>query len=136
MFTKKIILHTIVPLFIGFCVYLFFHKPNLLIHFYANKYFAFSNYYAAIKNNWFAIFMLNHVPDILWAYSFGIFLITILGFIQNKYSKAAFILVLVSFTEIMQIFYPKNFTFDLVDLFLIIITQLFIFFFYESKQKF
>ncbi len=133
MQSKKILLHTILPLLLGFCIYLFFHKPNLLLHVYCNKYLSIPNYYVLIKNNWLAVLLLNHLPDILWAYSFGIFLSISFQFVENKYLKAALILLIVSFTEVVQIFYPKSFTFDWLDLVLIAITQLFIFYKFESK---
>lgn len=133
MTSKKILLHTMLPLLLGFCIYLFFHKPNLAIHHYLYRYCSIPNYYAAIKNNWLANFILNHAADVLWAYSFGIFLIISFQSIKNKYLKAAFILLIVSFTEIVQVFYPKIFTFDWLDLLFIVITQLIVFYKYESK---
>jgi hypothetical protein len=133
---RKILLHTLLPLLIGLCIYLFLHKPNLIIHYYANKLVQFPNYYESTKNIALIKLVVNHIPDMLWACSLGIFLLYTIWFISNKYLKAAFILILLSLTEIVQVFYPKTFTFDWVDLGLIIITQLFIFFWYESKQKY
>jgi hypothetical protein len=136
MVSKKLLLHTILPLVLGFAIYLFFHKPNLLIHYYGSKYCSIPNFYENIKHIWLAIFLLNHLPDVLWAYSFGVFLVTTLYFVPNKYLKAALILFIVSITEVVQVFYPKHFTFDWLDLFFILITQLFVFYYYGSKQKY
>lgn len=132
---KNILLPIIAPLGIGFVIYLFLHKPNLLIHFYSYKIFPFANYYAIVKNNFWGCFLIYHLPDMLWAYSLGVFLIYFLSFINNKFVKAAIVLVIGSFTEIVQLFFPNSFTFDWLDLLYILITLTFLINNYEIKKK-
>lgn len=106
------------PLLIGAAIYLFFHKPNLLLHIWVYKYFQLPNYYAYLQKSALAIFLLNHLPDCLWALSLSWFLVLFIANSIGFKTKAALIVFLVSFTEIVQVFFPKQFTFDWVDLFL------------------
>ena len=133
-FTRRNLFHIVIPLLLGFLIYVFFHKPNLALHFYLNKLTALPNYYHSIKGNAFYVFLINHLPDALWIYSLGIFLLISFDFIKNTYLKAAFIVIIGSSTEIVQVFSSKAFTFDFVDLLINIIILLLICFRYENKK--
>lgn len=109
------------PLLIGLAVYLLFHKPDLALHKCASDYFQTPNYYLLINKSPVTIFFLNHFPDCLWAYSLTCFLILYISDALPLKTKAALIIIVVSFTEIIQIFFPKQFTFDWIDLLLSII---------------
>ncbi len=128
--------HCIAPLIIGFFIYLFFHKPNLIIHQIINKIVALPNYYLQVKGSKVLRFLINHIPDILWNYSLATFLLIFFSKKINKTYIGAIIVVVISLTEIIQVFLPKQFTFDLIDLSLAIITSIISIkiFFYEKKQ--
>jgi hypothetical protein len=123
------------PLLTGLAVYLFFHKPDLLLHQWLNNYCHFPSYYASVNKFPIAVFLLNHFPDCLWAYSLTSFLIL---FFPGSFSfklKAAFILALVSATEIIQVFFPKQFTFDWIDLFLTVAVSFFTLIFWPYEKE-
>jgi hypothetical protein len=132
---KRNLTHIIVPLVIGFILYLFFHKPNLLLNFYLQKCIAIPNYYDHIKENKILVFLLNHLPDALWIYALGVFLFVSLNFVNNNWLKAALILILGSLTEIVQLFLPQQFTFDWIDLLINIIILTLIFYKYENEKN-
>jgi hypothetical protein len=133
--SKRLLLHTALPLLVGFIIYLFFHKANLLLHHYAYKYFGFINYYENIKKYKSVIFIVNHLPDILWVYSLGIFLIHFIKLNNNKNFKAAIILIIGSLSEIIQLFFPQQFTFDWLDLLFTLIILILILYKYEVKKS-
>ncbi len=131
---KRNIVHIFIPLLLGFVVYLIFHKPNLQLHAYITKFIAIPNYYNYFKQYAFFIFLLNHLPDALWIYSLGIFLLLSFEWVKNDWLKAAFVIILGSLTEIIQLFLPNQFTFDWVDLLINIIILILICFRYEIKK--
>ena len=131
--TKKDFLHMVIPVLFGLLFYVFFHKPNLLLHAYIAKFIAVPNYYDYIKDNTFFIFLLHHLPDACWIYSLGIFLLFFFSFIKNKVLKAALIIVLGSFTEVVQVFF-NQFTFDWIDLIINVAILLLICVRYEIKK--
>jgi putative effector of murein hydrolase len=133
-FKKRNLAQMSIPLLVGFLLYLFFHKPNLLIHSFIAKCTTIPNYYDYFKENKVFIFLLNHLPDALWIYSFGLFLFVSFGFIKKSWLKAALIVLIGSLTEIVQLFYQKNFTFDWIDLFINLIILILICFRYEIKK--
>jgi hypothetical protein len=123
------------PLLIGLAVYLFFHKPNLLLHQWVSKYFTIPDYYSRVNKFPVAVFFINHFADCLWAYSITSFLMLL---ISNSFPfnlKAALIIVLVSATEIIQVFFPKQFTFDRIDLFLSIAVSFFTLIFWPYEKE-
>src|SRR5882762_8255532 len=113
---KRIVWHCVLPLLTGFVIYLFFHQPNLKLHQWFADHYSVPNFYSAIKGNSLAIFFLNHFPDALWDYSLTCFLMLYISNSIKKYSRATLIISLVSLTEIIQLFFPKQFTFDWTDL--------------------
>jgi hypothetical protein len=115
---KKLFFHIILPLLVGFFIYLFFHKPNLWIHYEAAKYAFNLNYYESIKRNSLAIFLLNHLPDALWMYSVGTFLCQYVEVFYNQKTQMFLLLFIAAGSEIVQIFFPEQFTFDWIDLFI------------------
>ena len=121
---KRIIWHCVFPLLAGFIIYLFFHQPNLQLHQWLAAHFSVPNFYSSIKNHSLVIFLLNHVPDALWDYSLTCFLLLCVSTSVKKYARAALIISVVSLTEIIQLFFPKQFTFDWTDLFIAIIISL------------
>jgi hypothetical protein len=131
---KRNLIHIIFPLLLGFLLYLFFHKPNLLLHAYITKLTPIPNYYGYIKAYPVFIFLLNHLPDALWIYSLGIFLFISLDFVENSWLKAALVIILGSLTEVMQLFLPNQFTFDWVDLLINVIILIQICYKYEIKK--
>ncbi len=133
-YSKKLF-QVITPLLVGFLIYLFFHKPNLILHSYLAEYIQIPNFFNSFNHNKIFIFLLNHIPDILWIYSLGNFLIFACAFIKNKWVKAAIIIAIGSITEIIQLLFPLNFTFDWLDLFFIIFTLSLICYNYEIKDN-
>jgi hypothetical protein len=134
-FKKRNFAHMVIPMAIGFFLYLFFHKPNLLMHFYLEKHIGLPNYYSCIKAYKLYLFLLNHLPDALWIYSLGVFLFVSLNFVNNNWLKAALILILGSITEIVQLFLPQQFTFDWIDLLINIIILTLICYKYENEKN-
>jgi hypothetical protein len=132
---KKNFLHMLIPLLVGFMLYLFFHKPNLLLHSYTARLIIIPNYYDSIIGGKFFIFLLNHLPDALWIYSLGIFLFLSFSFIKNIWLKAALIIILGSSTEVIQLFLSKQFTFDWIDLLINIVILTLISCKYEIKKN-
>jgi hypothetical protein len=139
MFRKKMLKslfwHCALPMLIGLAVYIFFHKPNLVIHQWIFNYCPIPNYYVLINKFSIAEFLLNHLPDCLWAYSLTYFLAL---FISNSFTrlvKAALIIIIVSFTEIIQLFFLNQFTFDWVDLFLSILISCFTLIFWSYEKE-
>jgi len=132
---KRIIWHCVFPLLLGFLIYLFFHKPNLQLHQWFADQFSFPNFYGSIKDQPLAIFLLNHVPDALWDYSLTCFLILYFSNSIKRNTRAALIIFLVSLTEIIQLFFPKQFTFDWTDLFLSILISLFTIRYFQYEKK-
>jgi hypothetical protein len=136
--TKKLKLvfwHCAFPMLLGLLLYAFFHKPDLLLHKWIYKYCQTPSFFSSINKSSITIFLLNHVPDLLWAYSLTF---SFLLFISNALPaivKAAFIIIVVSFTEIIQLFFPEQFTFDWVDLFLSIITVVVILIFWPHEKE-
>jgi hypothetical protein len=127
---KKIILHIFTPLFIGAIIYLFFHQPNLVLH----KYIHTVNFYANFKGNKIFIICLNHLPDILWAYSLSYFFFTFLTFKKSILKLITIVLVLL-FSECIQLFYPKIFTFDILDITLMVATSLIVYYKLCGNEK-
>jgi hypothetical protein len=105
--------HIFLPLVVGGSIYLFFHKPDLLLH----QYIKTPNYYHLFKENRLFQFCLNYVPDILWAYSLSHFLFLYL-LLNYRWKKLVIVIILVSFSECIQLYLPNIFTFDIYDLIL------------------
>jgi hypothetical protein len=122
----RLFVHCFIPLAIGFIIYLLFHEPNLMLHSWLYSLAPIPNFYTAIKGHPIIIFLLNHLPDILWNYSLTHFLLIFISNALPPFSKAAIIVFIVSLSEIIQVFYPKQFTFDWIDLALAIIITFFV----------
>ncbi len=115
---KKACFHCALPLLIGFTTYLFLNKPDLLLHKWMYNFLSLPNYYGIIKNSTIGIFFINHFADCLWAYSLSWFLILFISDSLSFNTKAALIVLIVSCTEVVQLLFNKQFTFDWIDLFL------------------
>ena len=112
---KKRLTYCIAPAIIGLAFYIFFHKPNLLLHTFINDLVEFPNYYNRIKDTTLGILFLNYFADILWCFSLTNFLLFFCFKKYNYTTKAALIIIVVSLTEVVQLFFSKQFTFDWVD---------------------
>jgi len=132
---KRFFVHCLFPLLVGFIIYLFFHKPNLLLHKWANAFMSQPNYYNNIKNNKLSLFFLNHVLDIIWAYSLTWFLFLFINFNLKKFAKAAIVILIVSSTEVIQLFLSPHLTFDWVDLIFCICTTTLVLILYTHEIK-
>jgi hypothetical protein len=103
--------HIILPILIGGLIYLFLHKPNLILH----QYLHVPNYYAFGKGNFYFHLVLNYIPDFLWAYALSVFLFSFMP--TNKKASNYIVVLTVLFTsELIQLYYPQNFTFDFLDI--------------------
>lgn len=115
---KKLLIYCFVPLSIGLLFYIFFHKPDLLLHRWLSSFSTFPNYNHLLTNNFWGRLLLYHFADIAWCFSFTHFL-KLFYFSKFSYkTKAALIIFIVSFTEVVQLFFPKQFTFDRIDFFI------------------
>jgi hypothetical protein len=112
----KKFLFILLPLILGGIIYLFFHKPNLLLH----RFFIVPNYYETYKNDSWLKLVTNYVPDIMWAISVAAFLHYSLSNSFGKY-KTILIVSIVACSEIIQLFFPKLFRFDVMDLILMVV---------------
>lgn len=133
---KKVLLYCIFPLLCGGFFYIFFHKPDLLLHRWIYSYVTFPNYYNWLKNNFLGRLLLNHFADIAWCYSLSHFLKSFY-FLKISYnSQAALIIFIVSCTEVIQLLFPKQFTFDWLDLLFCILIPLLIFKLSKDENKY
>ena len=132
---KKLLLYCVAPLLTGLCFYIFFHKPDLLLHSWLKYYLTFPNYYNTLIDNFWGKLLLNHFADIVWCYSLTHFL-KLFYFLNLSYkTKAALIISIVSLTEIVQLFFPKQFTFDWIDLLISFLIPLLILRFNKNENK-
>jgi hypothetical protein len=131
---KRFFFHCFVPLLVGFIIYLLCYKPALVLHYWFSAFIALPNFYAAVKKYPVLMFLLNHIPDILWNYSLTCFLLLFISNSLPPFRKAAIIVFTVSLTEIIQVFFSKQFTFDWIDLSLAVITPLLIIKFYKNEK--
>lgn len=132
---KKVLLYCFFPLLIGVLFYIFFHKPDLLLHRWLNSYLIFPNYYNLLKNIFWGKLLLNHFADIAWCYSLSHFLRLFYFLKLSHNTRAALIILIVSFTEIIQLFFLKQFTFDWIDLFICFLIPLLIFKLNEDETQ-
>ncbi|GAB2825414.1 hypothetical protein GCM10027043_28560 [Ferruginibacter profundus] len=96
---------------------------------------SFPNFYDRVKDKPIVILFLNHVPDALWDYSLTCFLIWCFsGNIKNK-KRAALIVLGVSLTEVIQVFFSTQFTFDWADLLLAVIISLLTLNYFKHEKK-
>ena len=132
---KKVLLYCFFPLLCGALFYIFFHKPDLLLHRWLYSFSTFPNYYNLLKNNFGGRLLINHLADITWCFSLTHFLrlFYFLNFSQNI--RAALIILIVSFTEIIQLLFPKQFTFDWKDLFICFLIPFLIFKLNKDENK-
>lgn len=132
---KKVLLYCFFPLLSGVLFYIFFHKADLLLHRWLNSCSTFPNYYNLLKNNFGGKLLLNHFADIAWCYSLSHFLRLFYFVNLSHNTSAALIILIVSFTEIIQLFFPKQFTFDWIDLFICFLIPLLIFKLNKNENK-
>lgn len=132
---KKVLLYCFFPLLCGVLFYIFFHTPDLLLHQWLSSYKTFPNYYHLLKNNFWGRLLLNHFADILWCYSLTHFFRLFYFLNLSMQTRAALIVLIVSFTEIIQLFFPKQFTFDWIDLFICFLIPFLIFKLKKDENK-
>lgn len=135
---KKVILHIVLPIFIGSMIYILFREKNLLmfewfscfkldfiIDFLRNNFYEYRTY---IPKS-----VLFSLPDALWVYSFTMFLSI---YFKNKIILSA-IFVGSIITEILQLWFVVG-TFDIYDVIymfaLYLIAMYFIKKFEEEKE--
>ena len=105
-----IFLTVFLPLFVGLIIYLLY-KPKLI------PLFSFPNSAAALSGkNLFTKLMVNSGPDFCWSYSFAsaLFITNFIFFRSKLFTYATVILIILA--ELIQIFLPRYFTFDWMDL--------------------
>lgn len=106
---KRILFLCIFPLFIGSLVYIFFRKDGLLgvsLHVFSIDYTQF----------WKVI--VGTLPDFCWAFSLSNALYLLFGYHHFSFLKGSVLIVsLIVVSECLQIFVPRHFTFDILDLF-------------------
>ncbi len=107
-----IVLHCVLPLLIGCLVYLFLRTGTVLNYVFETP--DLSEYW--VYDNQIASIIKFNLPDFLWAYSLSAALL----FWQQKRGKADqwfvfTVVVLIATTEVGQIFFQPQFTFDLLD---------------------
>lgn len=106
----KILLHCVLPLVIGFIIYLSGRNDTLL-----NKHLNIAFHYSVPHSWWFNIFRFN-LPDFCWDYSFSsaLFLWGKMIIAKIKYFPFAVLFLLIA-SEAIQIFF-RSFTFDWLDM--------------------
>jgi hypothetical protein len=104
-----IFFNCLLPLLIGFSIYLLF-RPNLFpsISFFYRK--------QGLKaGNFFLRLLVNNGPDFCWYYSFASALLIVnFIFFKSKLFTYLTVMLIVS-SEMVQIFLPRHFTFDWID---------------------
>ena len=112
---KKIIIHIILPLIIGFTIY-FIAKPDNWL---TNRLlpFEFSNRHSNYAANWFTRIIFLNGPDFCWSYSLTsslLFWKQLSGFKTIFFYVFIFLIILMQ--ELVQYFLPSYFTFDILDI--------------------
>ena len=135
---KKVILHIVLPIFIGSMIYILFREKNLLM-FEWFSYFKLDFIIDFLRNNFYEYrtyipkSVLFSLPDALWVYSFTMFLSI---YFKNKIILSA-IFVGSIITEILQLWFVVG-TFDIYDVIymfaLYLIAMYFIKKFEEEKE--
>lgn len=135
---KKVILHIVLPIFIGSMIYILFREKNLLM-FEWFSYFKLDFIIDFLRNNFYKCrtyipkSVLFSLPDALWVYSFTMFLSI---YFKNKIILSA-IFVGSIITEILQLWFVVG-TFDIYDVIymfaLYLIAMYFIKKFEEEKE--
>ena len=88
------------------------------LHFFCQSgIFGFSLKHLQCKDSVLPALLINIIPDFCWAFSFSNALnIYFSQFGLSFWKGAAFIMVLVCFSEFIQVLLPQYFTFDIADL--------------------
>jgi hypothetical protein len=122
----KILLLCVLPLLIGASVYVFFRQKGLLGLSWANP---------GNPGNDLGRILINTIPDFCWSFSLANAL-HLFGAYQQagfwKTTRLAGLAVIVS--EIVQLFFPFAFTFDLFDLFAAILAFALSFLYFKRNQ--
>jgi len=105
---KQAILLCILPLLLGIVIYIFFRDQGIL---------GISARLSNDKPYPFVKPIINTLPDFCWAFSLSntLYLFFKISSVSLKRSTI-FIILSVALSEIVQIFFPKHFTFDWLDL--------------------
>ena len=113
---KRIIIHIILPLALGALMYILFRKDTLI-----HKWFLPADYYPStakpVQPGVWKNFLAFNLPDFCWSYSFASALFIwedYLGKSSRLFPLFVFFILVVS--EMVQLFIPRYFTFDCVDL--------------------
>jgi len=97
------------PLLIGFIIYLVF-RPNLF-----PSMSPFHGKLSLKAENFFQRLLVNNGPDFCWYYSFAssLFMVNFI-FFRSKLLLYLTVMIIVA-SEIVQILFPRHFTFDWID---------------------
>lgn len=114
---KKLLWYCLFPLITGTLIYLFFHPGNLWLHkFVSGITGPLPNFFYLVRDRPVLHFLLYHLPDACWDFALAWFLQEYIIRTKFRFLQAAIIILILSFTETVQLFYPQQFTFDLWDL--------------------
>ena len=115
----KILLHVFLLLLIGFFIYVFY-RPNVWITRFLN--WKFNEQLNAESYPVITKWIIYSGPDFCWAYSFAsaIFILNHLYIHRSQRFMFAFILVILMFSEIIQLFLKPYFTFSMSGLIAVI----------------
>jgi hypothetical protein len=114
---KKIILHVILPLLIGFIIYSIARPDNWITQNILSIIFSNKESDNSSPTNWFAIIIVFNGADFCWSYSLTSALLVwkkLAAFKTAFFSVLIFIIILVQ--ELVQYFFPSYFTFDIWDI--------------------
>lgn len=110
IYIRLILLHCALPLLAGALVYLVFRPANFLTHFFqvdANL----AVKYPLLRTFFFVL------PDFCWSYSLASALFLFARYYTFPFSAAALLIFsVVAGSELVQLFFPTYFTFDVLDL--------------------
>lgn len=105
---KRITYLCLLPLFIGGLVYIFFRKNGLL---------GISLHLLDVTPTFWTV-LINSLPDFCWAFSLSNALYMFFAYYHfSRLGSTLLIALLITFSEIIQVFFPRHFTFDMVDFF-------------------
>lgn len=118
---RQVLLRCVLPMLLGFLIYLFLRKPNLLLHQWLEEFWQLPNFYYRVPANTAGRFLLYYLPDLLWVISFSSFLMFVLPYRKSQTTTLGIIFT-VALTEAIQVVLPNRFTFDWVDLIISVLT--------------
>jgi len=115
---KKIVIHILLPLVVGLFIYVGTRQmPIHLFHALGN--FPHDTIIENLQNeSWLPRIIILSGPDFLWSYSFAsaLFIWKSYGGGQVSFSFFILVTVIMACSELIQLFFPGYFTFDIADL--------------------